>query len=237
VPEWLYVTLRFLHPGGWLVAFLAVPVALLSEKGARRHILAGRVAAVGMATGATAGILLALIRDDGPVVELALMGFLAAFFITSGYLTPRIVHGSPTGYRWDRGLTVVGILASIGLIAFDLPRVKLEAPLQDGVVVGALGLWIAIGHWRWRGAKDPVRWRVEHLSSFLGAYLILWWFVFWLYLRMLPRPLQTLIPGTIGVAGLLWARRRFGAQALPEPPGVARGASPRGEVVVMPRGS
>jgi hypothetical protein len=34
VPEWLSVTLWFLHPGGWLVAFLAMPSALLSEKGA-----------------------------------------------------------------------------------------------------------------------------------------------------------------------------------------------------------
>jgi hypothetical protein len=201
------VTLRLLHPGGWLVAFLAVPVALLSEKGAHRHILAG----------ATAGILLALIRDDGPVVSLALIGFLAAFFISSGYLTPQIIHGSRLSYRWDRALTVVGILSSVGLIASDLPRVKLEAPLQDGVVVGAFGLWIAVGHWRWRGAKDPARWRVEHLSSFLGAYLILWWFVFWLYLRFLPRPVQTLIPGIIGIAGLLWARRRFARQAIPEP--------------------
>jgi hypothetical protein len=215
VPEWLYVTLRFLHPGGWLVAFLAAPVALLSSKGERRHILAGRICALGMATGAVAGILLALIRTDGPVVELALMGFLAASFITTGYLSPRISRGSEKSYRWDRALTVVGILASLGLIGYDLPDITLKAPLQDGIVVGAFGLWIAGAHWRWQGAADAARWRVEHLTSFLGAYLILWWFVFWLYLRMLPRTAQTLIPATLGIAGLMWARRRFGARPNP----------------------
>jgi hypothetical protein len=201
------VTLRFLHPGGWLVAFLAAPVALLSSKGGRRHILAGRASALGMATGATAGILLALIRTDGPVVSLALMGFLAAFFITTGYLAPRIARGSRTGYRWDRALTVVGILASLGLIGYDVPHMTLKAPLQDGMVVGGVGLWIAATHWRWRG--DLTRWRVEHLTNFLGAYLILWWFVFWLYIQVLPRVAQTLIPGTFGIAGIVWARRRF----------------------------
>ncbi len=217
MPEWLYLTLRFLHRGGWLVAFLAVPVALLSRKGERRHILAGRISALGMATGAAAGILLALIRTDGPVVELALMGFLAACFITTGYLSPRIIRGSRTDYRWDRALTVVGLLASLGLIGYDLPRMTLQAPLQDGVVVGAFGLWIAGAHWRWRGAADPARWRVEHLTSFLGAYLILWWFVFWLYLRTLPRLAQTMIPAILGIAGLVWARRRFAAQGAAYP--------------------
>jgi hypothetical protein len=62
-----------------------------------------------MATGTVAGILLALIRTDGPVVELALMGFLAASFVTTGYLSPRITHGSLACYRWDRALTAVGI--------------------------------------------------------------------------------------------------------------------------------
>lgn len=211
MPEWLYVTLRFLHRGGWLIAFLAAPVALLSGKGSRRHMLAGRVSALGMATGATAGILLALIRTDGPVVSLALMGFLAAFFITTGFLAPRIARGSRTGYRWDRGLTVVGILASLALIGYDVPLVTLKAPLQDGMVVGAVGLWIAAAHWRWRGAADLARWRVEHLTSFLGAYLILWWFVFWLYIETLPRVARTLIPGILGIAGILYARRRFAA--------------------------
>lgn len=212
MPEWLYLTLRFLHPGGWLVAFLAAPVALLSTKGGRRHIGAGRVSALGMATGVTAGILLALIRTDGPVVDLALMGFLAACFITTGYLSPRIAKGSLKAYRWDRALTVVGIFASLGLIGYDLPHVALNAPLQDGLVVGAIGLWIAGAHWRWRGAADPARWRVQHLTGFLGAYLILWWFVFWLYIGTLPRVAQTLIPATVGIAGLVWARRRFAAR-------------------------
>jgi len=39
--------------------------------------------------------------------------------------------------------------------------------------------------------------------------------VFWLYLRMLPRTAQTLIPATLGIAGLMWARRRFGARPNP----------------------
>jgi hypothetical protein len=84
----------------------------------------------------------------------------------------------------------------------------LETPLRDGVLVGVVGLWIAMRHWRWRGAADSARWRVAHLTSFLGAYLILWWFVFWLYLP-LPRVAQTLVPATFWLAGLVWARRRF----------------------------
>ena len=207
--EWLYQTLRFLHPGGWLVAFLAAPVALLSAKGSRRHILAGRLSAAGMATGAGAGLPLALIRTDGVVVDLALMGSLAAFLITAGYLSPRISQGSISAYRWDRVLTVVGILASLGLIGYDLPRVSLETPFRDGVVVGVVGLGIAGSHWRWRGTADPARWRLEHLTCFLGAYLILWWFVFWLYIQTLPRVAQTMIPATLVIAGILWARRHF----------------------------
>jgi hypothetical protein len=114
-------------------------------------------------------------------------------------------------------LTVLGLVASLGLITYDLPRVTLETPLRDGVIVGALGLWIAGSHWRWRGAADRRGWRAEHLTGFVGAYLILWWFVFWLYLGALPRVAQTMIPGTLGVIGLIWARRRF---ATPEQPGL-----------------
>jgi hypothetical protein len=104
----------------------------------------------------------------------------------------------------------------------------LNAPLRDGVVAGAVGLWITGAHWRWRGPADPARWRVEHLTSFLGAYLILWWFVFWLYIRTLPRVAQTLIPATLVIAGLMWARRGFGPRVDSSGPSTSRASdSPR----------
>jgi hypothetical protein len=133
MPEPMYSVFQVLHPGGAFLAFAAAPLALLAIKGSRWHILAGRVFTIGMAVGAGAGVLLAVYREE-PAISLLLLGLLALFFTGSGYLAPRIGRGSRASYRWDRALTVVGIIASVLLIGRDLPRTTLQAPVQEGVV-------------------------------------------------------------------------------------------------------
>jgi hypothetical protein len=177
-------------------------------KGTRRHVLAGRCFVLGLGTGATAGILLASIRPDF-VLDLFLLGFLTLFFIGTGYLAPRIGRGGRRSYRWDRALTVVGLLASLGLIGYGLLHTTLAAPIQEGVVLGGFGLWVAAVHARWRGLADPSRWRIEHLTSLLAAYTISWAFIFSLYIQVLPMLARLLIPAVGGSVGIWWARRQF----------------------------
>ena len=209
--------LRVLHVAGGFVAFAAAPVALLSVKGGRRHILAGRFFALGMGMGTTAGILLSVIRPD-LVLDLFLLGLVGLFFLATGYLAPRVGRGSRGCYRWDRVLTAAGLLASLALFSYGLLHTTLRAPIQEGVVIGGFGAWVAIAHSRWRGPADPSRWRVEHLTSFLAAYTVVWLFIFALYIRVLPRTAQLLIPVGLGVAAILWARRRFGEPRIaPDP--------------------
>jgi xanthosine utilization system XapX-like protein len=209
-PEPYYTILRFLHPAGAFLAFAAAPIVLLATKGARRHVIAGRVFVVGMLLGMTAGVLLAGIRSpDPPVWGLLYLGLLGFFFTITGYLAPRISRGSRVAYRWDRVLTIVGILASLALIADDLPRTTLQSPVREGMASGIFGLWVAVAHARWKGPVDPSRWRVEHFTSFLGAYTVIWWFIFGLYIRALPEAPRVLIPTLMGVVAIFWARHRF----------------------------
>ncbi len=214
--EPLYTVFRVLHVGGSFLAFAAAPLALLAIKGSRRHILAGRFFTLGMGTGATAGVLLAGIRPD-PVVGLFLLGLVALFFTATGYLAPRIGRGSRSSYRWDRALTAAGGLASLALIYDGLLEFTRAAPVQEGLVLGGLGLGVAAAHARWRGPADPSRWRVEHLTSLLAAYTVVWSFIFGLYIRMLPSAARVLIPAVVGIAIIWWARRRFAE------PGAGRG--------------
>ena len=210
MPEPYYGILRFLHPAGAFLAFAVAPIVLVTTKGERRHVLAGRIFVAGMILGATAGLLLAGIRSpDPPVWGLLFLGCLALFFTIAGYLTPRIARGSLVAYRWDRMLTIVGILASLALIADDLPRTTLESPFREGVASGIFGLWVGLAHARWKGPADPSRWRMEHFTTLLGAYTVIWWFIFGLYIRALPETPRVLIPTLIGITLILWARHRF----------------------------
>jgi hypothetical protein len=211
--DWYYHALRFLHPLGAFTAFLAATVALLSVKGGRRHIVAGRWFLGGMTLGATAGILMS-IRHSPPVYGLLFIGLMTLSFIATGYLAPGIGRGSRRDYRWDRAAMVLGVLASVALIWNGLLDFTPRALIEDGVIYGGIGLAVSGAHARWRGPADPSRWRVEHLTSMLAAYMIVWSFIFELYIRVvLPRAAQVLIPSIVGSAAILWARRRFGTVA------------------------
>ena len=185
--EPFYTILRVLHVGGGWVAFGVAPVALLALKGGRRHLLAGRCFIWGLATAITAGVLLSVIRPD-PVIGLFLFDLLTLFFLGTGYLAPRVGRGSRASYRWDRGLTALGALASLGMIGVGLQDATLTAPVQGGVLFGGFGLGLAVAHAGWRGASDPSRWRVEHLTSLLAAYTVTWDFILSQYLSVRPRP-------------------------------------------------
>jgi hypothetical protein len=219
--DWYYHTLRFLHPLGTFTAFLAGTVALLSVKGGRRHIVAGRWFVGSMTLGATAGILMSLLHSPPPW-GLLFIGLVTLSFIATGYLAPGVGRGSGRDYRRDRAATGLGVLASVALIWNGLLDFAPRALIEDGVVYGGIGLAVSAAHARWRGPADPSRWRVEHLTSMLAAYTIVWSFIFELYIRvMLPRAAQVLIPSIVGSAAILWARRRFGTV------GAARGVDAR----------
>jgi hypothetical protein len=222
VPDELYHSiLRFLHPLGAFLGLAAAAVALLSIKGGRRHVLAGRWFVGGMTLGATAGILLS-VRHSPPVYGLLFLGLVTLSFTATGYLAPGIGRGSERDYRWDRAPTVLGLLASVALIWNGLLDFTPRALIEDGVIYGGIGLAVSAAHARWRGPADRSRWRVEHLTSMLAAYTVVWSFIFELYIRVvLPRAAQVLIPSIAGSVAILWARRRFGTV------GVVRGSGTR----------
>ena len=200
--EPLYTTiLQGVHVGGGWVAFGAAPLALLAFKGSRRHILAGRCFLLAMTPGITAGLALATIDR---AVGLFFFGLLALFLLGTGYLAPRIGRGSRACYRWDRALTALGTIGSLGLIGDGL--IGMTAA-WEGLSFGGLGLAIAVAHARWRGPRDPSRWQVEHLTSLLAAYAIGWSFILALYAGL--QKVTGLVVPVVGLAGIVWARRRF----------------------------
>lgn len=218
--EPFYTTLlRVLHVGGGWLAFGAAPIGLLALKGGRRHVLAGRCFLLSMTTGITAGLVLAVIDR---AIGLFFFGLLALFLLGTGYLAPRIGRGSRRCYRWDRVLIGVGALGSLGLIGDGLSEAIL--PWSD-VAFGGVGLGIAVAHARWRGPRDPSRWQVEHLTSLLAAYAVVWSFILAQYVRVLPEPARFGIP-VLGVGAICWARRR-----------VARGATDRDPAAPAPTGA
>ncbi len=221
-----HTVFRVLHTGGGWLAFAAGAFALGTVKGGTRHKYAGRCFVVFLGSGVVAGILLATIRPDF-VRDLFLLGLITLFFLGTGYLAPRIGRGSRPLYWWDRALTLVGLLASVVLMGYGAQRITVDEPIQEGVVFGGLGLWVAIFHGRWRGPADPSRWRLEHLTSLLAAYTITWSFIIGLYIQALPMTARVLIPATGGILGIWWARRRFAEPAArPHPgPGAVAGAT------------
>jgi hypothetical protein len=204
--EPVYTTaLQALHVGGGWLAFGLAPVALLVQKGSRRHVWAGRCFLLALTAGITAGLVLATIDH---AVGLFFFGLLTLFLLGTGYLAPRIGRGSRSCYRWDRALTAVGAIGSLGLIGTGLIG---ETSLWEGLSFGGLGLAIAVAHARWRGPRDPSRWQVEHLTSLLAAYTVGWSFILALYAGL--QNATGLVVPVFGLAAILWARRRFRAPA------------------------
>jgi hypothetical protein len=206
MPEPAYTTvLQALHVGGGWLAFGLAPVALLVQKGSRRHVWAGRCFLLALTAGITAGLVLATIDR---AVGLFFFGLLTLFLLGTGYLAPRIGRGSRSCYRWDRALTAVGAIGSLGLIGDGL--IGITSP-WEGLSFGGLGLAIAVAHARWQGPRDPSRWQVEHLTSLLAAYTVGWSFILALYAGL--QKATGLVVPVLGLAAILWARRRFGSPA------------------------
>ena len=212
--------LRIVHVGGGWVAFGLGPIALATLKGSRRHVWVGRGFLLGMTSGITAGLALAVI-DRAP--DLFLFGLLALFLLGTGYLAPRIGRGSSRAYRWDRALTGVGAFGVLGWIVHGLAD---GMPPRSDLAVAGLGLGIVLSHALWRGPRDPLRWQGEHLTSLLGAYTILWNFILALYLPALSKAIGPAVP-VLSLIAIVWARRRLGraaidpASAVPSLTGVA----------------
>jgi hypothetical protein len=82
-----------------------------------------------------------------------------------------------------------------------------------GVSYGLLGLGIVVAHARWRGWREPSRWRVEHLTSLIAAYTVGWSFILGLYVPALPQRARLVVP-VLGLPAIWWARRRFGPAAM-----------------------
>jgi hypothetical protein len=198
--------LQTLHVGGGWLAFGAAPIALLAVKGSPRHVWAGRCFLLALTTGITAGLVLAAI--DG-ALGLFFFGLLTLFLLGTGYLAPRVGRGSRRCYRWDRALTVIGAVGSLGLMGDGL--FGTISP-WTGVSYGLLGLGIVVAHARWRGWRERSRWRVEHLTSLVAAYTVGWSFILGLYVPVLPQRARVIVP-VLGFLAILWARRRFGPAA------------------------
>jgi hypothetical protein len=204
--EPVYTTiLQALHVGGGWLAFGSAPIALLARKGSRPHIVAGRCFVLALTVGISAGLLLATIDR---AVGLFFFGLLTLSLLGTGYLAPRIGRGSRSCYRWDRALTVIGVIGSLGLIRSGLTG---DTSQWEGLSFGGLGLAIAVAHARWRGPRDPSRWQVEHLTSLLAAYTVGWTFILALYAGL--QNATGLVVPALGLAAIVWARRRFRAPA------------------------
>jgi len=202
MPEPVYTTvLQALHVGGGWLAFGLAPVALLVQKGSRLHVWVGRCFLLALTAGITAGLALATIDH---AVGLFFFGLMTLFLLGTGYLAPRIGRGSRSCYRWDRALTAVGAIGSLGLIRDGL--IGNTSP-WEGLSFGGLGLAIVVAHGRWRGPRDPSRWQVEHLTSLLAAYTVGWSFILALYAGL--QKATGLVVPVLGLAAILWARRRF----------------------------
>jgi hypothetical protein len=203
--DWLHTGLRGLHLGGAYLAFAAAPLALLAVKGSRRHIVAGSCFALGIGISAIAGLVLTF-PPDIPLLSRALV---VVFLAGTGYLAPRIGRGSRAGYRWDRALTAIGGIASVALVYDGLSRFTLATLTETDMILGIMGLSVAVAHSRWRGPADPAGWQVEHLTSLLAAYAVACMFIAWFYLLVVPSAARSPIPAVLGFAAILWARRRF----------------------------
>ena len=204
-----YTTLRALHMGGVWLAFAVAPVVLLARKGGHRHIIYGRCFLLAFTVGIIAGMLLAAIRSEPPIIGLLLFGLVTLFFLGTGYLAPRIRRGSRMGFPLDRALTFLGALASIGMITEGLQGATLRAPLPSDLTFGLFGLAIAGAHAQWRRASDLSRWRVEHLTSLLAAYTVSWHFILLQYAEAVPEAARGAVP-ILGLPIILWVRKRVG---------------------------
>lgn len=101
---------------------------------------------------------------------------------------------------------MVGTIGSLGLVRDAWVG---DTAWWEGFSFGGLGLAIAVAHAWWRGPGDPSRWRVEHLTSLIGAYTIGWSFILALYAGL--QTATGLVVPVLGLSGILWARRHSGS--------------------------
>lgn len=199
------------HVAAGAVALLAGLGAIVTEKGGRRHVLAGRVYVAAMAV---------VVATAVPLSVWIASRFLLAVAVFSGYLVfggaravrrRRSDRSGPTrtDYLGHGGMVVVGAgMVAVGLQGSLSPPVGLAPVLA---VFGAIGAALAVrtlAVLRRPVARRP-HWLGRHVVFVGGGYIATVTATVTVNLGGLPPLVRWLGPTVVGVPLLVLARRRY----------------------------
>lgn len=121
--------MSMVHVGLGVAAVMAGAVAFIARKGARAHILAGRLFVASMALSCTLGAILGLVKFETLYIT-SHAGILAFTLVISGWITVR-THSR----RMARAMRVIGVVNAMNAIALIVAGLRAQA-MTDGVLFG-----------------------------------------------------------------------------------------------------
>lgn len=200
--------------GHVLAGFLALGTggaAFLTEKGGRRHRLAGRVFVYAMAVVAVSALVLYVLSSTTLRLFLALVAVFSFYFVFSGYRVLARKRPSDTPQRLDWlavGLLVVagvGLLGMGGWFLLDGTDFGTVMLVFGGIATG-MGLSDARS---FRAGTDAGEWLVDHLTRMGGAYIAAVSAFSAVNFASLPGIARWLWPTLVGTPVLVYLARRY----------------------------
>lgn len=210
-PEGVVLGLHVLAGFG---ALFAGAGALATEKGGRRHRLAGRAFVYAMAVVSATSLALYALDPGATRLFLAMVAVFSYYFVFSGYrvLSRKRPDDGPTAVDWA-GVGLLGI-ASVGLLgmgtALALGGTGFAVVL---LVFGGIGTAFAARDAREfrREPGRPGEWLTGHLARMIGGYVAAVTAFSTVNFTFLPTVLRWLWPTLLGVPAIVVLVRRYGA--------------------------
>lgn len=203
----------WIHISAGVGAIIAGLVAIVTTKGAPRHLRAGRIYAIAMGIVVVTAVPLALV--DGNYFLLTVAVF-SGYLVVAGYRVlsrKRPTPGVAAPLDWAAHLTMVGFgLGMVGLGGYDLW-------MGDGLgvvplVFGAIGLSLAGREIQaiFSPPDERMAWFYRHIGFMGGAYIATVTAAATVNLTMLPSVARWLGPTLVGTPAILWGIARYRGQ-------------------------
>ncbi len=178
-------------------ALISGLVAILSKKGAKTHILSGRIYFWGMVTVAITAVVLAVFKELTFLFSIAVFSFYLTF---TGYRAVKDKKGNANWLDW----TVMAVTSLMNIYMISTLNVIL-------VVFGVINLVNISTDIRFFMAKNPAKhfWLIRHIGKMCGAYIATVTAFLVTNVHFLPEVFIWLLPTVIGTPLIAYTTKKY----------------------------